>query len=87
LRNVRLEDSRHFRNKKREYLKDKINKIELNNKNITELYTGITEFKKAYQAKFNLVKDERGDLADTQKNLSRWKNYFVGFECTGGMWY
>jgi hypothetical protein len=81
LRNVRLEDSRHFRNKKREYLKDKINNIELNNKNknIRELYTGITEFKKAYQPKFNLVKDERGDLADTQKNLSRWKNYFCRF--------
>jgi hypothetical protein len=36
LRNVRREASRHFRNKKREYLKDKITEIELNsnNKNI-----------------------------------------------------
>jgi hypothetical protein len=76
---VRREASRHFRNKKREYLKDKINDIELNseNKNIRDFYRGITEFKKGYQPKTNLVKDERGDvLADPQKILTRWKNYF-----------
>jgi hypothetical protein len=33
LHNVRREASRHFRNKKTEYLKDKINEIELNSKN------------------------------------------------------
>jgi hypothetical protein len=79
LSNVRREASRHFRSKKREYLKDKINEIELNskNKNIRDLYRGITEFKKGYQLKTNLVKDERGDLlVDPQKMLSRWKNYF-----------
>jgi hypothetical protein len=79
LRNVRREASRHFSNKKREYLKDKISEIELNskNKNIRDLYRGITEFKKGYQPKTNLVKDERGDLlADPQKILTRWKNYF-----------
>jgi hypothetical protein len=32
LRNVRREASRHFRNKKREYLKYKINDIEFNSK-------------------------------------------------------
>jgi hypothetical protein len=79
LHNVRREASGHFRNKKREYLKDKITDIELNskNKNIKELYRGITEFKKGYQPKTNLVKDERGDLlADPQKILNMWKNYF-----------
>jgi hypothetical protein len=79
LRNVKREASRHFRNKKREYLNDKINEIELNikNKNIRDLYRGIAEFKKGYQPKTNLVKDEKGDLlADSQKKLSRWKNYF-----------
>jgi hypothetical protein len=79
LRNVRREASRHFRNKKREYLKDKITETELNskNKNIRDLYRGITEFKKGYQPKTNLVKDERGDLlADPQKILTTWKNYF-----------
>jgi hypothetical protein len=37
--NVKLEASRHFRNKKREYLKDKINELPTNskNKNIREL--------------------------------------------------
>jgi hypothetical protein len=78
LSNVRREASRHFRNKKREYLKVKINEIELNskNKNIRDLYRGITEFKKGYQPKSNLVKDERGNLADPQKILSRCKYYF-----------
>jgi hypothetical protein len=79
LLNVRREASRHFRNKKREYFKDKINEIELNskNKNIRDLYRGITEFKKGYQPKTNLVKYERGDLlVDPQKISTRWKNYF-----------
>jgi hypothetical protein len=79
LSDVRRETSRHFRNKKREYLKDKINEIELNSKsrNIRYLYRGITEFKKGYQSRTNLVKDERGDhLVDPQKILTRWKNYF-----------
>jgi hypothetical protein len=51
LSNVRREASRHFRNKKREYLKDKITDIELNskNKNIRDLYRGINGFKKGYQ--------------------------------------
>jgi hypothetical protein len=46
--NVGWETSRHFRNKKREYLKDKINELESNcaNKNIRDIYRGIKEFKK-----------------------------------------
>jgi hypothetical protein len=74
LSNVRREASRHFRNKKREYVKDKINETELNskNKNIRGLYRGITKCKKGYQCKTNLVKDERGNLlVDPQKNLAR----------------
>jgi hypothetical protein len=60
-------------------LKDKSNGIELNskNKNIRDLYRGTTEFKKGYQPKTNLVKDERGDLlADSKQILTMWKNYF-----------
>jgi hypothetical protein len=79
LSNVRREASRYFRNKKREYLNDNINEMELNskNKNIRDLYRGITEFKMGYQPKTNPVKDERADLlADPQKILTRWKNYF-----------
>jgi hypothetical protein len=74
LNDVRWEASRHFRNKKREYLKDKINKLESNSKNtnIRHLYRGINEFKKGYQPGTNLVQDERGDLvADPHKILNR----------------
>jgi hypothetical protein len=79
LRNVRRDASRRFRNKKREYLKGKITDIEIKskNKNIRDLFKGITEFKKGYQPKTILVKYERGDLlADPQEILTRWKNYF-----------
>jgi hypothetical protein len=89
--NVRREASRHFRNKKREYLKDKINYIELNskNKNVGDLYRGITEFKKGYQPKSNRVKNEIGDLvADPQQILTRWKNYFCHLSnIQGGRWF
>jgi hypothetical protein len=79
LSNVWWEGSRHFRNKKREYLKDRINDLESSNKNksITALYKGIREFKKGYQLRTNMVKNERGDLlVDPHKILHRWKNYF-----------
>jgi hypothetical protein len=47
LKNVRHEASRYFRNKKKEYLKDKINELATNskNKNIRDLYRGINKFK------------------------------------------
>jgi hypothetical protein len=50
--------SSYFRNKKREYLKDKINELAMNrkNKNIRDLYRGINEFKISYQPRSNLVK-------------------------------
>jgi hypothetical protein len=52
LSNVRRESWRHFRNKKREYLKDKINELESNSKNKTvrDLYRGINKFMKGYQS-------------------------------------
>jgi hypothetical protein len=59
-------------------LKDKINGLESNskNKNIRDLYRGINEFKKGYQRRTNLVKDEKGDLlADPHKIVNRWMNY------------
>jgi hypothetical protein len=48
LNNARHEASRHFRNKKREYPKAKINELETNsrNKNIRGLSRGINDFKK-----------------------------------------
>ena len=48
LNNVSCEASRHFRNKKKAYLKAKIDEIETNSKikTIRDLYRGIIEFKK-----------------------------------------
>jgi hypothetical protein len=77
--NVRREASRIFRTKKREYLKNKINELETNskNKNIRDLYRAINEFKKSYQPRTNMVKEENGDLtADSHSILNRWKKYF-----------
>jgi hypothetical protein len=50
LKNLRHETSRTFRNKKRKYLKSKINELETNNKNknIRDLYRSINEFKKGH---------------------------------------
>jgi len=63
LNNVRCECSRHFRNKKKEFLKAQIEEIETNSKikNIRVLYRGISGFKKGYQPRTNIVKEEEGD--------------------------
>jgi hypothetical protein len=76
LQNLLHETSRVFRNKKREYLKRKINELETNNKNknIRDLYRGINEFKKGYQPRINIIKDENGNLlADLHSGLNRWE--------------
>jgi hypothetical protein len=59
---MRREANRYFRNKKRKYLKAKINEHATNskNKNTRDLYRGINEFKSGYQPRNNLVKDENG---------------------------
>jgi len=78
LNNVRREASRHFINKK-EYLKAKIYVLETNSttKNIRDLYRNISDFKKGYQLRTNIVKDEKGDLvADFHSILARWRNIF-----------
>jgi hypothetical protein len=79
LNNIKREASRDFRNKKMEYQKDKINEIASNskNKNIRDIYRGINNFKKGYQPRNNLVKNENGDLlADSHSILNRWKYHF-----------
>jgi hypothetical protein len=41
------------------------------------LYKGINEFKRGYQSRNNLEKDENGDLlVDSHNILNSWKNYF-----------
>jgi hypothetical protein len=74
LNNVRREASRHFRNKKREYLKGKIKEFatDSKNKNIRDLYRGLNEFKRGYQPRSIFVKDENGDLlANSNTILNR----------------
>jgi hypothetical protein len=47
------------------------------NKNTRDLHEGINEFKKGYQPRTNLVKDESSDCrVHSQYILSRWKNCF-----------
>jgi hypothetical protein len=60
-------------------LKGKIKELETNNKNknIRDLYRGINEFKKVYQPRINIIKDENGNLlVEPQIVLNRWKNFF-----------
>ena len=79
LNNVRREVSRHFRNKKKACMRAKIEELETNSKiqNIRDLYRGINDFKKRYQPRCNIVKDEKGDLfADSHAIVARWRNYF-----------
>jgi len=41
------------------------------------LYRGFNDFQKGYQPRFNIVKDEKGDLvADSHSIVARWRNYF-----------
>jgi hypothetical protein len=58
LKNVRCQASRHFWNKKKEYMKNKIDELVTNSKkkNIRDLYREINEFNKGYQRRSNIVK-------------------------------
>jgi hypothetical protein len=41
------------------------------------LYRGINDFKKVYQPRTLIVKDEEGDLiADSHSLMAKWRNYF-----------
>ena len=76
---LRREASRHFRNKKKEYVKAKIHEPETNSKikNIRDLYRGISDFKKGYQPRTNMVEDEKGDLVTVFHSiLAKWRNHF-----------
>ena len=79
LNNVRHSTSRHYRRKEGEYLKAKICELETDStiNNIRDLYRGISDFKKDYQPRTNIVQDEKRDLfADFQSMFARWKNHF-----------
>jgi hypothetical protein len=69
----------NFQEQKREYRKEIINEPDINskNKNISDLYRSINEFKNCHKPRINLVKDENDDLLAHSNNvLNRWKNYF-----------
>ena len=45
--------------------------------NIRDLYRGISDFKKGYQPRTNIIKDEKGDLVtECHSILAWWWNYF-----------
>ena len=60
-------------------MKAKIEELETKSKikNIRDLYSGINDFKKIYQPRTNIVKDERGVLIkDSHSILAWWRNHF-----------
>jgi hypothetical protein len=71
LKKLKRETSRIFRKKKRVYFKGKINDLKTNNKNknIRDLYRGINEFKKGYQPRISIIKDENGNLLADPQNV------------------
>jgi len=78
LNNVRRDASRYFRNKKKEYLKAKVDELENKSKikNIRDLCRGNSDFTKGYRPGASIVKDEKGDLVtDCQSILARWRNH------------
>jgi hypothetical protein len=50
----------------------------IKNRNVKDLYRGINEFKRGYQPRSNLVKDENDDDLAYCHNILNWcKNYFA----------
>jgi hypothetical protein len=75
LNNIRREVSRHFRNKKKAYLRAKIEELEINSK--SQNIRGISDFKKRYQPRCNIAKDEKAELvADSHSIVARCRNNF-----------
>jgi hypothetical protein len=56
---VRCEAGRLFINKKREYLKHRINGLSMNKKHRNQ-YRGINQFMRGYHSRSNLVRDDYG---------------------------
>jgi len=64
---------------KKSYVKDKFEELETNSmiKNIRDLYRGINYFKKGYQPKTNIVKDEKDYLfSDSHSISASWRDHF-----------
>ena len=67
-------------------MKVKIEELETNSKinNVRDLYMGINYFKKWYQPRTTIVKDEKGDLvADSHSIMAEVEELFLqAIECT-----
>jgi len=62
-----------------EYMKAKIVELKINSKikNFIDLYMGIIVFKKGYQSRTNIAKDEKSDLVTGSHSiLASWRNHF-----------
>jgi len=69
-------------------MRAKIEELETNSKikNIRDFYKGINDFKKGYQPRCNIVKDEKGDLvADSHIIVARWRNYSPSYSMCMGL--
>jgi hypothetical protein len=80
LNNARWEASRHFRKKRKEYLTAKIDELGTKNeiKNIIDFCRGGNEFKKSYQPRTNVAKNEKGGLVTgSHRILVTWRKYFT----------
>ena len=73
MNNVRRDASSHFRNKKKTYLRAKIEDLETNRKinNIRDLYRGINDMKKGYQPRTKIVKKRKVTWLQTPTALWR----------------
>jgi hypothetical protein len=46
-------------------------------RNVRDWYRGVSDFKKGYQPRTNIVRDEKGDVVtDCHSTLVRWRNHF-----------
>jgi hypothetical protein len=63
----RRDASRHFKNRKKAYLKAKFEELESNSKihNVSDFYRGFSDYKKGYHPRNNIVKDENVDCLPT----------------------
>ena len=63
--------SRHLGNREKEYLKAKIDELEINstNKHIRDLYMCISHFEKCYQPRISIAEDEKSDLVTNCHNI------------------
>ena len=63
------------------HLKAKTDGFETNSTIIRDLYNDINDFKKGYQPRINILKDEKGDLVtDSHNILAKWRT--ISLSCS-----